>query len=482
MRELKCEIEKYLQSTPKRFHTPLHKGKEAAILEITAKYDVTEVGEFDNLLHQTGVLKRLTEKCEGVFGAKKCFLSTQGTSLANLVMMYALKDFGKVAVLRSCHKSIYSAIDIFKMDVMFINDFEAWQSGEAISEEKIREAFDAGAKSVVLTCPSYYGDMPSLEKIRAVADEYGGIVAVDEAHGTQNYFMDGEIQKASSYADIFSGSFHKALPAFTGAAVLCVVNKKLIAGCERGYDLLHSTSPNYMSLLSIEYCVDSAADFKEKYCKWRKLRKWLSENLRASGICEIAKGDITKLVLKFPGAMAVADMLEKDGIYAEFSDMNRIVFLLNFLDEKEEYEYLLQTLKSAVIMQNLRSQVMEEFNLVSGEEENAIEDHPLLKKHGENIAFVDGEVENIKLAVKSITNSVISPKKMMEYCSVQVENTEKIKLENAVGRIAACNFGIYPPCFFLVVKGEEIPQSIVDLHKRGVDLFGVENGEVAVVL
>ncbi len=471
MRELKSCVDKYLNSKPMRFHTPLHKGKVEEIAEITAKYDVTEVGDFDNLLHQTGVLKRLTEKCEEVFSAKKCFISTQGTSLANLVMMRAIGSLGKVAVLRSCHKSIYNAIDLFGIDAIFIDDFDEWKIGKAVGCEKIKEAFLAGAKSVVLTCPSYYGDMPSLGKIREVCDEFGGVLAVDEAHGTQNYFMRENIQRASDFADIFSGSFHKALPAFTGSAILCVCNEDLIAVSEEGYSLLHSTSPLYMSLLSIEYCVDSVEAFKDEYEKWKVRREWLSEHLQYAGIGEINKGDKTKLVLKFDNASKVSEMLETSGIYAEFNDLNRIVFLLNFADTKDEYEYLLQALKSVKILQNLKDSVVESFGFDFGVNGEQLEQ------------FADEGSDFASVIVKSmeIATAELSVNRVCEYSQVNGAKKEKIKIEDAEGRVSACNFGIYPPCFYLVLRGEEISFDVVSLFAHGVDFFGVEDGMVEVL-
>ncbi|MFI3129526.1 MAG: hypothetical protein R3Y18_05610, partial [Bacillota bacterium] len=140
MRKLENEISNYIEENPLRFHTPLHKGRDGEINKISAAFDVTEVGNFDNLHQQTGVIREITAKCEEIFSAKKCYLSTQGTTLANLVMMLALKDFGKVAVLRSCHKSIYHAIDLFKIDAIFIDDFDEWRDGESVSIEKINEA------------------------------------------------------------------------------------------------------------------------------------------------------------------------------------------------------------------------------------------------------------------------------------------------------------------------------------------------------
>ncbi len=446
MRELEKAIESYISEEPLRFHTPLHKGRDEEILKITAKYDVTEVGEFDNLHHQTGILLKLTKKCEEIFSAKKCYLSTQGTSLANLVMVRALGKFGKVAVLRSCHKSVYHAIDLFKIDAVFIDDFEEWRNGESVNVAKIHEALCEGAKSVVITCPSYYGDYCDLKEIKEMCENFSAFLGVDEAHGTHAYFMEknSQVPLAGEYADIFSGSFHKTLPAFTGSAILSVNCEKLIKSCDEGFEMLHSTSPNYMNLLSIEHCVSSVEKFKEEYKNWQERRLWLSENLASAGVVEETKPDKAKLVLRFENPTTVVKALEESGVYAEFSDLSRVVFLLNFLDTKEDYARLLDVIKTIKIMQDFALEVV-----------------------GEN-----------HLSLDAIENAEIVPNRKLSYfCDGEIES---ILLRDSVGRISACNFGIYPPCFFLVTRGEVITEEILRLSRCGVDFFGIENGRVDV--
>ncbi len=446
MRNLENEIAKYISSEPLRFHTPLHKGRNEEINKITASFDVTEVGNFDNLHHQTGVISEITAKCEEIFAAKKCYLSTQGTSLANLVMMFALKDIGRVAVLRSCHKSIYHAIDLFKIDAVFIDDFDEWRDGESVSVDKINEALCEGAKSVVLTSPSYYGDFCDLANIKTLCEKFGALLAVDEAHGTHGYFMEKseDVPLAGDFADIYSGSFHKTLPSFTGSAVLCVNNEELIEKCDSGFEMLHSTSPNYMNLMSIEYCVGSVDLFKAKYLDWQERRDWLSENIASAGIVESVKADRAKLVLHFENPKRVVAELEESGIYPEFHDLTRVVFLLNFHDTKEDYVRLLTVLKTAKIMQDFTLEVV-----------------------GENHLGLDA-IESIEYTPQRVTSYFSSGE------------TEEISLAFAGGRISACNFGIYPPCFYLVTRGEVISEEILKLARCGVDFFGVNNGKVKV--
>ncbi|MFI3165859.1 MAG: DegT/DnrJ/EryC1/StrS family aminotransferase [Bacillota bacterium] len=446
MRKLENEISNYIEENPLRFHTPLHKGRDGEINKISAAFDVTEVGNFDNLHQQTGVIREITAKCEEIFSAKKCYLSTQGTTLANLVMMLALKDFGKVAVLRSCHKSIYHAIDLFKIDAIFIDDFDEWRDGESVSIEKINEALCEGAKSVVITSPSYYGDYCDLKNIKALCEHFGALLGIDEAHGTHGYFMEKseEVPLASDFADIWSGSFHKTLPSFTGSAILCVKNEELIEKCDSGYEMLHSTSPNYMNLLSIEYCAESVDLFKAKYLDWQERRDWLSENLASAGIVEDVKADRAKLVLRFENPQMAVKELEESGIYAEFADLTRVVFLLNFHDTKDDYVRLLTVLKTVKIMQDFTLEVV-----------------------GEN-----------HLSLDAIENASIAPQRVRSYFSNG--ETEEISLASAEGRISACNFGIYPPCFYLVTRGEVISGEVLKLSRCGVDFFGVKDGRVKV--
>ena len=59
--------------------------------------------------------------------------------------------------------------------------------------------------------------------------------------------------------------------------------------------------------------------------------------------------------------------------------------------------------------------------------------------------------------------------------------SERVPLEKAAGRIAARNAGITPPCFPVVVAGEQITEQAAETLSRAKHTFGVKNGTVAVI-
>ena len=436
MRELFEIVDEYLKLSPLRFHTPLHKGKVAEILDLTARFDVTEVGDFDNLLESSGVLLRLKEKCQEVFSSQLSLLSTSGTTLCNLVMCHALKSFGKIAILRSSHKSIFSAISLFSLDVIIIDDFDEWQMGQTASLKKIEQAFIDGAMSIVITSPSYYGDVADYAEISKLCKKYNAIFAVDEAHGTHLYFGDN-LPVAGKFADIVSGSFHKTLPTFTGSAVLNVYHEGLISFVEESYHLLHSTSPQYLSLLSIEYVIDNFENIKRKMSKFVENVVFLKKRLIDSGFTLKSKGDVAKLVIEFCSAQKVAEALERVNVFCEFNDNRDIVFLLSYVDSLEDYDGLVSALVFA-------------------------------KQFDDEVPKFEGKIN-------------FSPISFLPYQKALLLPFEEVDINESVGRISFGNFGIYPPCFPLVIYGEYISSEVVELYKSGRAFFGIKNEKVRVL-
>ena len=61
------------------FSTPGHKGREFNYLKFN--YDVTELDETDNLLEPSGAILKSMEELKKIYGSKKSYYLTQGSSL-----------------------------------------------------------------------------------------------------------------------------------------------------------------------------------------------------------------------------------------------------------------------------------------------------------------------------------------------------------------------------------------------------------------
>ena len=55
-----------------------------------------------------------------------------------------------------------------------------------------------------------------------------------------------------------------------------------------------------------------------------------------------------------------------------------------------------------------------------------------------------------------------------------------VEIDNAVGKVSACDVGVFPPCTPKITAGEEISFEIIQLLK-GENVFGLENGKIRIV-
>src|SRR5699024_10916810 len=106
----------------------------------------------------------------------------------------------------------------------------------------------------ILTYPTYSGDgVENLKKIIKKSKTAGAAVIVDEAHGAHNDIAPGFMPSAMNYgADIVVQSYHKMLPALTGASVVFTNDRQLHRTMMKYIDYFQTSSPSYPILTSVE--------------------------------------------------------------------------------------------------------------------------------------------------------------------------------------------------------------------------------------
>ena len=267
------------------------------------------------------------------------------------------------------------------------------------------------ADAILLTSPTYYGIVPDLAKYRRFCDTHGKLFLIDGAHGGHLHF--NKDLYAGAYADMWVDGVHKSLPAFTQAAVLSAKDKRCADALATAVDIFRTTSPSYPILLSIEYAVKAPQGKIELSA--RALAEKYPERITINQ-------DYTKLCVRFgKHAFTVQKLLEQQGIFAEFCDGYTILFYLSSQTKKSELSALEKSLKKLFTLYPLES-------------------------------------------AQQIHTPVVLPK------STQ---TEWVDIAKCTGRIAAQNFGLFPPCTPLVKRGELITQDALSLLKKADNVFGV---------
>ena len=440
-------LKEYQKKKPKRFHMPGHKGNSEFVkIFKQAKEDITEIADFDNLQNPNGIIKKVESDIAKILGAEKCWLLTDGSTCGVHAMLQAVRHKGnKIIINRNAHKSVYDICRILNVEPIILQQNIKHGMMLPPSIEEIKKAIidNPDAIGLFLTYPDYYGNYFDIETVKNLCVKSKKLLLIDNAHGAHVRFVEPE-KYAGNFADIWVDGVHKSLPCLTQGAVLCVNNLGLINSANESVNIFRTSSPNYIIMSSIEYGEKyMATEGAEKIKKLIEEILLLKNRLTGYGYGVLYGNDIFKLVVDFKrtgiSPYVAEQLLNKNNVYTELNDGRYIVFMISVFTEKRDLVVLEKLLKK------------------------------IIKKKKASKTFVER------------TDAVIGNKKKNYLESANSKRIELVPLENSAGRISACNFGLFPPCFPLVLSGEEITENIVNIMLNAKETFGVIDGKVKVL-
>lgn len=427
----------------KSFHMPGHKARGDFKLKFPdAAYDVTELSYSDNLHCPSGVIAQASRDIAKILGAKESFITTDGSTSGIYAMAYcASKRGNKIIVFRNSHKSVWNACKLFGLEPLIVQGEETEGVLQPPAGELIERLVsnDANISAILATSPDYYGNIAPLGEYAKILKKYDRLLLVDGAHGAHLAFGDKE-GYAGVYADMWVDGAHKSLPTLTQGAVVNVNNPALSHLASEALDMFRTTSPSYPIMASVEYGIKFIANnTKYLYNAQAAVEKFKSG---LKGFTFYPSGDWTKLLIDFKplgiSSDKVAEKLEKEGIYSEFSDGRYILFYLSPLTGALDLATLKRKLTAVIENRRLKGTYKEK---------------PPIPQSDRSYSF--------QYALK--------------------KQIEWVELEAAAGRMCARNAGITPPCIPVVVTGEMITAAAVKTLSQSKSAFGLEDGKICVV-
>lgn len=424
-----CHIAQMLLSAQKShrlsFHTPGHKiGAE----------DITELAFSDNLSCPKGCIFEAERDIAGVFGAKKSFILTDGSTSGVLSMLYAVKALGakKIAFPESSHKSVWNGCAVLGLTPLVLSA-KTWQkiplpaTMYALSGENLALCKEADA--LLFTSPDYYGNVCDLAALRAFCDREKKFLLIDGAHGAHLHFE--KTLHAGSVADLWVDGAHKSLPALTQGAVVSAKTERLAEKLRDGVDVFRTTSPSYPIMASVEYAVKYPRNERlENAVKAFQIRWSMKKGGRV-----YENEDWTKLCVVFgEWAFDVDKILQSEGVYCEFCDGNVIMFYLSTATTARDFDKLTKRLEKL-----FSAYPLPDFALDKETEEYA-------------------DIESASAGLQ----------------------TEWVDLKASGNRVCARNCGLFPPCVPLVKAGEKITDEHVALLAKADNVYGLFEGKICV--
>lgn len=442
--EILSQLNKMKGKDRNRLHMPGHKNSGDFRSQFpVAAIDLTELDFTDDLSCPAGVIKKAQKDIAEIVGAKRAYITTDGSSSGVMAMLFVAAAYGnKIIVPRNSHKSVFNACRLLNLEPVIVQGAEENGVLTPPPAELIETLIvnDVNISGMIITSPDYYGNIAPLKSYRDIMEKYERLLFVDGAHGSHLMLGEGKEGYAGLYADMWVDGVHKSLPVLTQGAVVCVNNEKLITRAEEALNIFRTTSPSFPVMASVEYGVKYFINNPKHLNRALNAVNELKGALE--GITLYPSADWTKFAVDFKplgiSPYLAEEIFKKKGIYPEFNDGR---FILFYLSPSVEPSHL-NSLKDALMWVCAQKKL-----------QNTYKDVP----------------------------SIPAADRTYSFLYAYRQKTELLPLKQAVGKMCADNAGVTPPCLPVVIAGEMISEQAVNVLLKAHSTFGIVDGKIKVV-
>ena len=464
--------------------------------------DITEINGFDNMHNAETIIKDAFDEAAELYGADESWYLVNGSTAGNMSAICGVTHKNDVVIMaRNCHISVYNAVILNELNPVYIypeyDEEYGYYKGITLKEikfivDKYSSDHDRNdIKAVILTSPTYEGNVSDIKSIAEYLHQYNIPLIVDEAHGAHFNFSESFPQSAvKSGADVVINSVHKTLPSLTQTAIMHI-NYGIVdvERIRRYWNIYQSTSPSYILMSSIARSLsivknDGDKLFAEYVDKLTILRNGLSE---LKHIRLINTDDISKLVLGYKDAKWLYDTLfYKYKIQLEMSSIKYVIAMTSIFDSQEYYDRFLAALKEIdeeidesiskydredILNSKVDKDLDNRFNSIhNGEADNRLNYSSINNQdNGNKINVVDFRDE------QALTIAQAFNRRDLSGCDEIQMNNEKI-----YGKISGESVYVYPPGIPILCPGEVITRKIIAIleaaGEAGLEVVGVKEG------
>ena len=480
-------LTEYAGSDAYPFHMPGHKRREIPDgipggFPDPYGIDITEIDGFDNLHHAEGILKDAMDEAAAIYGTDRSWYLVNGSTCGILSAVFATtENGGKILTARNCHKAVYHAIYLNRLEAEYLYPEEITEFGinGGIRAEDVRKALEKDAmrcagnsgdvrgkntkiQAVLITSPTYEGVVSDIRAIADAAHEYGIPLIVDEAHGAHLEYADqchSFPKSALEYgADIVIQSLHKTLPCFTQTAILHVKGKFVDQDrVSRYLSMFQTSSPSYLFMAGMERCIRYMdGDGRNGMVRYEERLEHFMERMEGLQVLEVLDREICgkyRTVAGWdPSKIVVSTMRAEDFHGEELAETLRRKYHLEMEMTAPEYVIAMTSLMDTEEgFERLGTALLE----IDGALRHCVEPEQQ-KEKGES-------KEKERCETPEVTESkVLHPVRRMLICEAMDADTERTAFQDTVGKVSAEFVYLYPPGIPIIAPGEVFTDAIVE--------------------
>lgn len=450
-------LQDYVQKKITPFHTPGHRGakslgNEWRLSEKLLSLDITEISGLD-WEQSLEAAQRLAAE---FYQADRSFFLVQGATqgiVAALLGCFSPDE--RILVARNCHISVINGIILAGLNPVFIDlDWVLeWEIPVGLKLGSLRKAVEQypDFKGLVVTNPTYQGIACSLKGYREIIGDR--LLIVDEAHGGHFDWCGLTGFNAFEDADLWVQGTHKLCGSLTQTGMLHLNLKRLNhRRLSESLSLITTTSQSFILLASLDVnrCFlanEGRRFFREKLPLIETVKgnlaqlkgiKLLSEEvISRDKVIDPWKISISFLNLGLTGYEADRILRQDYQIQPEYADLHQVTFFIAPWQEEADLEKLERAI---------------------GNIANTYQ------------CFESSNIQN------KFNISYSAPPLIIKPHDAVFGTTRYIRLEEAVGRVAAGVLAPYPPGIPLIVPGEVIGTGEVNYIDKILNHGGTVRG------
>jgi len=353
---------RFIDSSPTPFTIPGHKQRTELVGEVI-RGDVPLYGGLDTMKVEHGTLAEAEHLAADLWGADWLRFSVGGSTHGNQALALAIGQPGDTVIVgRTLHRSLLLGLVLADLRPVWVHPSIDEATGLPLGYDA--DTIDAAltihphARAVFLGEPSYVGTTGDIAALANTCHQHDVPLIIDAAWGAHfGFHPELPPHALSAGADAMVTSAHKALPAYSAAALVMARTDRLDrTRLEAAFEATHTTSPPGSTLASIDAVRALLQHHGQRlFDAVLPVVSAARERMRSMEGVRVLDGagiDQMKLTITLAGTGVTGNDIEADlvaaGLPIEFADRDTISPMITLADTDETVTRLVDALQESI--------------------------------------------------------------------------------------------------------------------------------------